>query len=84
VIGLHKLVAMIFAVSFEIIIQRAVSNESFYPMKNTLIIITVLFNRSRKINLMESAFERLTEHVIRLKQSKFRIHGLINRTLKFN
>jgi hypothetical protein len=77
VIGLHKLVAMIFAVSFEIIIQRAVSNESFYPMKNTLIIITVLFNRSRKINLMESAFERLTEHVIRLKQSKFRIHGLI-------
>jgi hypothetical protein len=29
---------MIFAVSFEIIIQRAVGNESCYPMKNTLII----------------------------------------------
>jgi hypothetical protein len=35
-IGLYKLVAMIFAVSFEIIIQRAVGNESCYPMKNTL------------------------------------------------
>jgi hypothetical protein len=32
-IELHKLVAMIFAVSFEIIIQRAVGNESCYPMK---------------------------------------------------
>jgi hypothetical protein len=29
---------MIFAVSLEIIIQRAVGNESCYPMKNTLII----------------------------------------------
>jgi hypothetical protein len=40
--GLHKLVAMIFAVSFEItpIIQGAVGNESCYSMKNTLIIIT--------------------------------------------
>jgi hypothetical protein len=38
---------MIFAVSFEIIIQQAVGNESCYPMKNTLIII-VLSNRSRK------------------------------------
>jgi hypothetical protein len=28
---------MRFAVSFEIIIQRAVGNESCYPMKNTLI-----------------------------------------------
>jgi hypothetical protein len=47
-IGLHKLVAMIFAVSFEIIIQGAVGNESCYPMENTLI-ITVLSNRSREI-----------------------------------
>jgi hypothetical protein len=46
-IGLHKLIAMIFAVSFEIIIQRAVGYESCYPIKNTLI-ITVLSNRSRK------------------------------------
>jgi hypothetical protein len=38
---------MIFAVSFEIIIQWAVGNESCYPMKNALI-ITVLSNRSRK------------------------------------
>jgi hypothetical protein len=45
--GLHKLVAMIFAVNYEIIIQRALDNESCYPMKNTLI-VTVLFNRSRK------------------------------------
>jgi hypothetical protein len=29
---------MTFAMSFEIIIQRAVGNESCYPMKNTLII----------------------------------------------
>jgi hypothetical protein len=36
VIGLHKLVVMIFAVNFEII-QRAVGNESCYSMKNTLI-----------------------------------------------
>jgi hypothetical protein len=43
-IGLHKLVAMIFAVSFEIIIQQAVGNESCYPMKNTLT-ITVLSNK---------------------------------------
>jgi hypothetical protein len=49
-IGLHKLVAMIFAVSFEIIIQRAVDNESCHTMKNTLI-ITVLSNRSRKNKL---------------------------------
>jgi hypothetical protein len=34
---------MIFAVNFEIIIQRAMANESCYPMKNTLI-ITVLSN----------------------------------------
>jgi hypothetical protein len=46
-IGLHKLVAMIFAVSFEIIIQQAVGSESCYPMKNTLI-ITVLSNKSRE------------------------------------
>jgi hypothetical protein len=32
-IGLHKLVAMIFAVSFEIIIQRAVGNEPCYLIK---------------------------------------------------
>jgi hypothetical protein len=32
-IGLHKLVAMIFAVSFEIIIQRAVGNELCYLIK---------------------------------------------------
>jgi hypothetical protein len=38
---------MIFAVSFEIIIQRAVGNECCYLMKNTLK-ITVLSNRSRK------------------------------------
>jgi hypothetical protein len=44
---LHKLVAMIFAVNYEIIIQRALDNESCYPMKNTLI-VTVLSNRSRK------------------------------------
>jgi hypothetical protein len=46
-IGLHKLVAIIFAVSFDIIIiPLAVDNESCYPMKNTLIIliITVLPN----------------------------------------
>jgi hypothetical protein len=41
-IGLHELVAMVFAVSFEIIIQRAVGNESCYPKIKTLIIITVL------------------------------------------
>jgi hypothetical protein len=33
---------MIFAVSFEIISQWAVGNESCYPMKNTVIIITEL------------------------------------------
>jgi hypothetical protein len=32
-IGLHKLVAMIFAASFEIIIQRAVGNEPCYLIK---------------------------------------------------
>jgi hypothetical protein len=32
-IGLHKLVAMIFAVSFEIIIQRAVGNGPYYLIK---------------------------------------------------
>jgi hypothetical protein len=42
---------MIFAMSFEIIIQRAVGNESCNPMKNTLI-ITVLSNRNRKNNLL--------------------------------
>jgi hypothetical protein len=46
--GLHKLVAIIFAVSFEIIIERAVGNESCYSIKNTLI-ITVLSNGSRNI-----------------------------------
>jgi hypothetical protein len=35
VIGLHKLVDMIFAVSFEIIIQQAVGNEPCYLI-NTL------------------------------------------------
>jgi hypothetical protein len=39
---------MIFGVSFEIIIQRAVGNEPCYLTKNTLI-ITVLYNRSRKL-----------------------------------
>jgi hypothetical protein len=33
---------MIFVVSFGIIIQRAVGNESCYPIKNTLIIIIVI------------------------------------------
>jgi hypothetical protein len=46
--GLHKLVAIIFAVSFEIIIERAVGNESCYSIQNTLI-ITVLSNGSRNI-----------------------------------
>jgi hypothetical protein len=32
-IGLRKVVAMIFAVSFEIIIQRAVGNEPCYLIK---------------------------------------------------
>jgi hypothetical protein len=32
-IGLHKLVAIIFAVSFEIIIQRAVGNGPYYLIK---------------------------------------------------
>jgi Na+-translocating ferredoxin:NAD+ oxidoreductase RnfD subunit len=41
---INLVVAMIFALSFEIIIQRAVGNESCYPMKNTLI-ITLLSNR---------------------------------------
>jgi hypothetical protein len=41
---------MIFAVSFEIIIQQAVGKESRYPMKNSLI-STVLSNRSRKKGL---------------------------------
>jgi hypothetical protein len=52
VIGLHKLVAVIFAVSFEItpIIQGAVGNESCYPKKNTLI-ITLLYNKSKKNTL---------------------------------
>jgi hypothetical protein len=43
-IRLHKLVVMMFVVSFEIIIQRAVGMLS---NKKTLI-ITVLYNRSRK------------------------------------
>jgi hypothetical protein len=47
-IGLHKLVAIIFAVSFEIIIQRAGDNESCYPMKNILI-ITVFRSRKKSI-----------------------------------
>jgi hypothetical protein len=39
---------MIFAVSFEIIIQQAVvPDESCYPTKNTLI-ITILSNGSKK------------------------------------
>jgi hypothetical protein len=43
----HKLVAMIFAVSFEIIIQRVVSNEPCYVIKKHF---TVLYNnRSREI-----------------------------------
>jgi hypothetical protein len=42
---------MIFAMTIEIIIQRAVGNDSCYPMKNNLF-ITVLANRSRK-NLFE-------------------------------
>jgi hypothetical protein len=42
-IGVHKLVAVIFAVIFEIIIQRAVGDELCYLMKNTLI-ITVFYN----------------------------------------
>jgi hypothetical protein len=46
-IGLHKLVTVIFAVSFEIIIHRAVGNDSCYQMKNTLI-ITVLSNIIKK------------------------------------
>jgi hypothetical protein len=40
-IGLHKLVAMIFAMRFEIIMQRAVGNEHCCLIENTLI-ITVL------------------------------------------
>jgi hypothetical protein len=40
---LHKLVAMIFAVSFEIIVQRAVGNESYYPMKNTFNNYSILY-----------------------------------------
>jgi hypothetical protein len=46
------LVAMIFAVSFEItpIIQGAVGNESCYPMKNTLIIIHYYTIRVKKIH----------------------------------
>jgi hypothetical protein len=47
VIVFHKLVAVIFTVIFEIIIQRAVGDELCYLMKNTLI-ITVFYNRSRK------------------------------------
>jgi hypothetical protein len=46
-IGLHKLVDMIFTVSFEIIIQRPVGNESCYLLKSTLI-IRILCNRSRE------------------------------------
>jgi hypothetical protein len=38
----HKLVAMIFAVSFEIIIQRVVSNEPCYVIKNTLQYYTII------------------------------------------
>jgi hypothetical protein len=49
---------MIFAVSFEIIIQRAVDNESCHTMKNTLI-ITVLSNRSRKNKLHNNKKESL-------------------------
>jgi hypothetical protein len=52
-IGLHKLVAMTFAVSFEIIIQRTMGNEPYYLMKNTLI-TTVLYNRSRKNTLQNT------------------------------
>jgi hypothetical protein len=43
----HKLVPVAFAVSFEIIIQRAVGNEPCYVIKNTLI-ITILYNWSLK------------------------------------
>jgi hypothetical protein len=41
---------MILTVNFEIIIQRAVGNEPCYRIKHTLI-ITILYNRSRKSNL---------------------------------
>jgi hypothetical protein len=46
-IGLYKLVVVIFAVSFEIIIQWAVGNQPCYLIK-THLIMTVLYNRSRK------------------------------------
>jgi hypothetical protein len=43
-----------FAVSFEIIFQRDLDNESCYPMKKTLI-ITVLSNRIRKKDFRPSS-----------------------------
>jgi hypothetical protein len=48
---INYIVARIFAMSFEIIIQRGVANEPYYVIKNTLI-ITVLYNRSRKNTLL--------------------------------
>jgi hypothetical protein len=46
-----KFVAMIYTVCFEIIIQRAVGNELCYLIKKKTLIITVLYNTSRKSTL---------------------------------
>jgi hypothetical protein len=43
----NKLVAVIFAVNFEVIILRTVGNEFCYPMKGSSIIM-VLSSRSRR------------------------------------
>jgi hypothetical protein len=42
---------MIYTVCFEIIIQRAVGNELCYLIKKKTLIITVLYNTSRKSTL---------------------------------
>jgi hypothetical protein len=44
-------VAMIFIVSFDIIIQRAVGNEPYYLIKKKPLITTALYNRSGRNNL---------------------------------
>jgi hypothetical protein len=54
---------MIFAVSLEIIIQRVVGNKPCYVIKNSLI-ITVLYNRSRKSNLFHGAEKLLFRRTI--------------------
>jgi hypothetical protein len=77
--GLHKLVAIIFPVSFEIMIQRAVGNESCYSIKNTLI-IKVLSKRRRKHDLLKLFSIIFTK--IFLIGRKYELLALIHREIR--